>query len=197
MNVENTELNNKTRVYKALIILATVLVVLLGLSYAYFTQSGSNEAGTIGGGAITTFDINLVTPNNGYINAEDLLPILSTEVNELAEVGTFSVVTGNNDKTVTYSISLIDLNISANLRVPAFRWQLINLEDSSRNRSGTFNGVSASNMLVIDNISIPANTTHNYEFRIWIETDGFTPQNQLMNGSFGGRFSIISTLVHE
>ena len=189
-------MEDKSKVIKSLIALAIVLVVLVGISFAYFSSLQNFNAGEVSGGVTTTFDISLNTPNEGYINATDLLPILSTEVSQFAELATFSVVSGNNANIVNYSISLIDLNISNNLRNSAFRWQLISLNDPLQNRSGTFENIPGTRMSVIENILIPANTTHNFEFRIWIETDGVTPQNSMLNGSFSGRFSMVSNMVY-
>ena len=190
------EENNKSTVYKSIIIGLIILVLLVSLSYGFWTLVINNNGTNIGGRGTDRFDIDLITENDGYINASDLVSIEPANIESQSEKGYFKVQTGNNQNMVNYTLSLIDLNVSTNLRVPAFKWALIDLNDNTTVAQGTFHNVSGSQMTIRENVPIAANTTDDYEFRIWIESDG-SNQVGMLNGTFSGRFSIVSSMVYD
>jgi len=190
------ENNNKNKLIKSLVILVILIVVLVGVSFAYFTMT-ANNAGVVGGQVVPSLPIELV--DDGRIQATNLLPILATEINSLAETVNFSVVSTNPLHPINYSISLIEMQITPNLRSNHFRWDIINRDNSNVVASGNFNAANPPRIDLSSNIRVERNvvTTHNYTFRLWIETDGVTPLNELMNGEFSAKLAITAYMVYE
>jgi len=188
--------NNKSTAYKPIVIGILLIILVVSLSYGFWTLVINNNGTNIGGRGTDRFDIDLITENDGYINASDLVSIEPANIESQSEKGYFKVQTGNNQNMVNYTLSLIDLNVSTNLRVPAFKWALIYLNDNTTVAQGTFHNVSGSQMTIRENVPIAANTTDDYEFRIWIESDG-SNQVGMLNGTFSGRFSIVSSMVYD
>ena len=188
--------NNKSTAYKPIVIGILLIILVVSLSYGFWTLVINNNGTNIGGRGTDRFDIDLITENDGYINASDLVSIEPANIESQSEKGYFKVQTGNNQNMVNYTLSLIDLNVSTNLRVPAFKWALIYLNDNTTVAQGTFHNVSGSQMTIRENVPIAANTTDDYEFRIWIESDG-SNQVAMLNGTFSGRVSIVSSMVYD
>lgn len=186
----------KSEAYKILILLSILIPVILGFSYAYFLARINGNQTLINGGITNRFDFELQTNNNGYINATDLIPISSSEVNDLAEVGTFNVVTGNNTNKVIYSISLEELTISDNLKSSKFKWILECTNDSSKTTSGNFMNVSGNSKILFSDKIINANTTDYFRLKLFIEDDG-TNQISMINGHFSAKISATAKLIYE
>lgn len=77
--------------YKFLIMIAVIVPIILSVSYAYFLARVSGDNTVIDGNATNKFDIDLITTNEGYINASDLLPISEDVSKDKAAKGIFSV----------------------------------------------------------------------------------------------------------
>ncbi|UKI29171.1 MAG: hypothetical protein L6V78_02200 [Clostridium sp.] len=97
--------------------IAVIVPIILSVSYAYFLARVSGDNTVIDGNATNKFDIDLITTNEGYINASDLLPISETASADKAAKGIFSVKTGSNDYKINYSLSLTDITLSDNLKI--------------------------------------------------------------------------------
>ena len=182
---ENLKQNNliKISVYSSMFL---IILLIIGFSLAFFTMSEEQRL-RIRGNIQNTFEINLVTPQGAYINASNIEPILSGNINTQALRTNFSVETGNNHHNVNYDLSMKDIEITNNLRTTEFKWRL--LRDNTIVTTGTFASVENNQLIILSNESIAPNTTHQYEFLMWIESQG-QPQNHLLNGTFRGRFSI-------
>ena len=102
--------------YKFLIVIAVLVPIILGITYAYFLANVNGTNRSVTGNTTAKFDIDLVTANDGYINATDLLPITADSASTDAAIGTFSVKTGNNDYKIKYTLYLDDIVISDNLK---------------------------------------------------------------------------------
>jgi len=189
------ENNNKDGVYKSLITLAILVPIILGLSYAFFTNGSQGSPSNVSGVA-DNFIINLVTPTNGYITASNVVLIKASEVATKAEKGTFSVVTGNNQNIVKYSLGLTSLSVSSNLQHVDFKWSLVCINDSTKSVAGTFAGASTAQMTLKEELLIPGNATDEYELFIWLEE---TSQDQLalMGGSFSGKVTLTAAMAYQ
>src|SRR5574344_756193 len=97
--------SKKNKTYQSLIAIAIIVPLLFGISYAYYLAVIKGNSSTIKGTATSNFDINLVTQNDGYITAKDMIPIQTSDIESKSEKGTFSVVAGNNNHKITYSLS--------------------------------------------------------------------------------------------
>lgn len=151
---------NDNVLYKTLIVIAILIPLVIGFSYAYFlTNIKGNKTIISGTTSANDFVLNLITDNSGYINATGLAPIQSIFVESNAAKGMFSVSTidesgtNKNDYPVAYNISLTDITITNGLRDAAFngsfRWSLTceKCADTSNNRSGNFTGLQSQPIL--------------------------------------------------
>src|SRR5574344_1063634 len=185
----------KKKSYKYLIIIAIIIPVLFGISYAYYLAVIKGNNSSVKGTATNTFDINLVTDSGGYITATNMIPIVSDDIANLSNKGVFKVVAGNNEHKVTYSLSLTNISISTNLKVADFKWDLINKDTTTSIASGNFASVS-STLTLASNLTIEANTTTNYELRIYIlETD--SDQTSQMNGTFSAKVTLTADMTYN
>lgn len=187
---------NKSVAYRILVLLAILIPVILGLSYAYFlTQIYGNNT-NISGGITSTFVFDLQTDNDGYINASDLVPISIEEIETLSNVGEFSVVTGNNSNKVVYSISLVNISISNNLKSEDFKWSLECTNDNSKSIEGNFANVSGTSKILLSDLEIESNSTDNYILRLYIEDTGEN-QISMINGTFSAKVAANAKLLYE
>lgn len=187
---------NKSVAYRILVLLAILIPVILGLSYAYFlTQIYGNNT-NISGGITSTFVFDLQTDNDGYINATDLVPISTDEIETLSNVGEFSVIAGNNSNKVIYSISLVNISISNNLKSEDFKWSLECTNDNSKSSSGNFANVSGISKILLSDLEIESNSTDNYILRLYIEDTGEN-QISMINGTFSAKVAANAKLLYE
>lgn len=187
----------KGNAYKLLISIAIIVPIILGISYAYFLAVIKGDNTTANGTATDKFDINLITDDNGYINATNIMPIESTEVATKANQGKFRVQAGANKNAVNYSISLTELSVSTNLQNSSFKWSLECTNDSTKNTSGTFEGASGSSLLLLNSLSLYPSNYDDYIFRIWLENSEDTDQTAMMNGSFSGKITISANMQYN
>ena len=140
-----------------------------------------------------TYDIDLLTENDGYINSKDMLLIKTEDIETKSQKGKFKVVSGNNKNDITYSISLSNITISNNLLSEDFKWTIIKLPQKNTIAQGNFKDVTGNSMTLIKDLEINPNKTDEYELRIWIEE---TEDNQLnlMNKVFSAKISISSEM---
>ena len=180
--------------YKFLIIIAVLVPIILGITYAYFLANVNGTNRSVTGNTTAKFDIDLVTTNDGYINATDLLPITADSASTDAAIGTFSVKTGNNDYKIKYTLYLDDIIISDNLKNSEhLKWELVNKDSNAIIASGNFLNV-ASKLELKNNMTIDSNQTNNYEIRVYIlETN--TNQIELLAGTLKGKISMEADMI--
>ena len=182
--------------YKFLIMIAVIVPIILSVSYAYFLARVSGDNTIIDGNATNKFDIDLITTDNGYINASDMLPISETASADKAAKGIFSVKTGSNDYKINYSLSLTDITLSDNLKSSNdLKWELWSSDTNTKISSGTFKNAS-STLLLKNNIIINKNRTNNYELRIYVlETN--TNQLELLDGTLSAKVTMDAEMINE
>lgn len=182
--------------YKFLIMIAVIVPIILSVSYAYFLAMVSGDNTIIDGNATNKFDIDLITTDNGYINASDMLPISETASADKAAKGIFSVKTGTNDYKINYSLSLTDITLSDNLKSSNdLKWELWSSDTNTKISSGTFKN-APSTLLLKNNIIINKNQTNNYELRIYVlETN--TNQLELLDGTLSAKVTMDAEMINE
>lgn len=182
--------------YKFFIMIAVIVPIILSVSYAYFLARVSGDNTIIDGNATNKFDIDLITTDNGYINASDMLPISETASADKAAKGIFSVKTGSNDYKINYSLSLTDITLSDNLKSSNdLKWELWSSDTNTKISSGTFKNAS-STLLLKNNIIINKNQTNNYELRIYVlETN--TNQLELLDGTLSAKVTMDAEMINE
>ncbi len=187
--MENKDKNNVY--YRLLLIAAIIIPVIIGFSYAYFLAvvQGTEDPTTIQGTVIDDLIFDLQTENNGYINATGIFPLNQDEVDTNASRGVFKVVTGDNAYGVTYTLSLTDISLPAELKNEYFKWRLIctSCQDTSKNAEGNFASVTTTLTDLKTNIFIPANSSDTYNLLIWLDNASNVDQTSAMNKSFSAK----------
>jgi len=184
---------DKTNFYKLWIAIVICTCIFTGLSFAYFSATIPTNT-IVAGEKASDMDISLITPEEGYINVTGMQLIYDHEIEEKAAKSTFKVVTGNNDYAINYSISFVELVISENLQSTDFKWNLICLNDPSKNRQGTFAYASGNTFLLNEGLVIAPDSADEYELLIWLQESGVN-QLELLNGSFRGKLSITAGMT--
>lgn len=181
--------------YKLLIMIAVIIPIVLSVSYAYFLAKVSGDSTVVDGTATSKFNIDLVTSNDGYINATDMLPITEASSAEKAAKGTFAVKTGGNDYKINYSLSLTNIEISDNIKASDdLKWELWSTDNNTKLSSGTFKNATTS-LTLKDNIVIDSNSVNNYELRIYLlETN--TNQISLLNGTLSVKVTMNAEMIN-
>ena len=172
---------NDNVLYKTLIVIAILIPLVIGFSYAYFlTNIKVNKTIISGTTSANDFVLNLITDNSGYINATGLAPIQSIFVESNAAKGMFSVSTidesgtNKNDYPVAYNISLTNISITDVLRdavKDSFKWSLTceTCADTSNNRSGNFTGLKSKPILSTST----SNGLTTYKYSEYVLADDF------------------------
>ena len=186
--MENKDKNNVY--YRLLLIAAIIIPVIIGFSYAYFLAvvQGTEDPTTIQGTVIDDLIFDLQTENNGYINATGIFPLNQDEVDANASRGTFTVVSGNNAYSITYTLSLTDISIPTELKNQYFKWRLVctSCIDTSKNAEGNFANATTELTLKTDNL-IAANSSDTYDLLIWLDNASNVDQTSTMNKSFSAK----------
>jgi hypothetical protein len=191
------ENSKKSKSYKLLITLSIIIPLLFGISYAYFLAVIKGDNTTVTGQAANSFDINLITDDDGYITATNIFPIDATAVSTKAQKGKFRVQAGANTNVVNYSISFTELSVSSNLQNSSFKWSLTCTNDDTKNISGTFENASGSTMLLLNGLSLYPSNYDDYVLRIWLQNDDDVDQTSMMNGSFTGKITIAANMQYD
>ena len=202
------------KVYVIAIIL-TIILLLIGSSYAVIYQiyvkgtdtgisgtSASYFEGMQGMSAPVQMMMFSIPGSNAqikletteYIESNNLLLIKSSEVEDKSQKSRFRVTNEEYNNILTYSISLTELNISTNLQVEDFKWQLFDYNNSVIVASGNFSNISTDSLILANNININTRTAHQYELWLWIEEIDLD-QRYLLNGSFSGKIKIEAVLA--
>ena len=201
--------DKKTIFYKLIIATAIIIPVIIGISYAYFLAiiKGNETSTTISGTAVKVLNFDLVTENNGYINAEEIIPIPNENAKREATLGRFTISTvapsgkDSNAYNVSYSITLSEITMTSALAsaVSDLKWSLTCVSsncknDATKNVSGSLSGISNSEKVLVSNLIIAPETTDAYELRIWI-TETTSNQISLMNQSFSAKVKATGEFV--
>lgn len=171
--MDNNKKNNT--LYKSLIVIAILIPMVIGFSYAYFLTNIRGNKTTISGAASSSeFTFNLITDNDGYINqtGEKSLTIIKPKfVETQAAKGMFSVSTVNttgsqNEYPIAFNVSLTNITITNGLRDAvknSFRWSITceTCADTSNNASGSFSGLK--NLTPTGTTTTDGITTYTYD----------------------------------
>ncbi len=203
---------NKRKVVISLIIIVVAILLISGVSFAYFQLNIKGEDAGITGYTGSVFpqsadgptiknyylsgiEVSLETKENGFINSSSINLIKQHEISNKAEKSHFIVVNRDYNNQVKYSVSLAELAISPNLQDEDFKWQLVKFGTDSEIASGNFQNAKEDVLKITDEIILNPRTAHEYELRLWIE-ETEKIQNHLLEGSFDGKISISVSVVN-
>ena len=198
-------ISNKKLLLSALILVSSIVIIGLSLTYAYFetTYTGSEN---VTGNKAAVLNVTTTLDSNTAINAQELSLINSGEVESKAKKFTFSV-TNNSTSTVKakYTVNLSNYSITKNLQSKYFKWKLVvNNGGTSKTFQGTFengtepngndktvqNNLSKELIKDAEGVELAVGATNNLTFYVWLENDAGVNQLYLTNGSFSGKLSV-------
>lgn len=161
------------------VLVMTIVLVIVGVSYAYFsTTTNSNEQ------VVKSGVLEITYQNSQNITATEIVPTTEEE----ADVHQFTVTnTGTLD--TTYSISMTNISLqkgnnpttSSNLNWALYETNSNYVEDNLLQK-GTFSpesnySLGNSNYIIISDLSIPASESQSYILKVWLQETG-APQNE-------------------
>ena len=195
--MENKE--KKNLYYRLLIISAIIIPVIIGFSYAYFlavVKIKDDKPTTIEGTVITQFLFELQTENDGYITANNLIPLTTDQISEYAEEGYFKVVTGANPYNVNYELSLTDISLPSELKNAYFKWRLVctSCADTTQNAEGTFANVTGTDMVLKSDLVIAPSSEESYKLMICLQESN-NSQLGTMSKTFSAKVKAVGEFV--
>ena len=193
-NVDKTSIDkSKKRItLSALIIVMSVIIIGVSMSYAYFINTVEevnvgNQGTTVTSGELT---MNFTTVDDKYINATSASLIDDADVTTEGDYTSFSVTlpSTSDANSATYSLYLTDLTITDNFKSEYVKWALYNADGTSVISSGNFTtATTGTNMTLQDGILITSGQTTAYRLYIWLSNDSNTNQIELLNGSLSAK----------
>ncbi len=184
--IENVK-SNKKKITSIIVLIIIILLTLLliGLAYAYFSDTKEVTQN------ITSRLLNIEFEDGEIIRASDLKPLVEKEIEDNATTITFSVVSKDVD-VVYYDISISDIEAQLGLKNTCFKWRLYETTNNENTllNEGDFNGVDKEKVMVKDQLIDPkTQEKKSYKLQIWLsETE--EDQSELMGLTFKGKVSI-------
>ena len=164
-----------------------IMLCLFGTSYAYYTISAASTEYTASGAA----DVVVTYSQSAYINTSVAYPIAEDEAPDLAFKSKFTVKSPSGYSTAI-KISLVDIYMDSQLRNSCFVIQLYENDTLLTTKTGSNIGGNSSIVLKAMT-AITANTTYNYELRVWL-ADINASQADMMGRKLAGRIEVESAI---
>lgn len=208
----DTNKEMKNHVLKIVILVLSIVTIGISMTYAFYTAKISGNA-QIDDINAAKFNVTSTLENASAISNSAMNLIDASEIATKSDKVEFSVT---NDATSTvsgqYFVSLFNVRISKNLYSEYFKWQLVRKTSLGESiiDSGDFQNVErvdtpisgeADNVettvkdFTLNNVAleIPAGTTDNLVFRMWLENDEVANQVDLTNGTFKGQLKVTAS----
>jgi len=174
---------NKKKITIITISVLMMIVVVIGVSYAYFSAGETSEIETVDAGTVT------YTLTEGEIlNANHLSPINDADATGSGSAS-LSFSAKNTGTLPSYvKIGLTDIQITDNLKNTYFKWALYDTDTNKKIETGDFEGVE-SEITLTKNILFEPEDVKNYTIYIWVSNNG-KDQSAMMDGTFTGKIVI-------
>lgn len=188
--MENVDNSKKRITLAALIIVVSVIIIGMSLSYAYYVNTIQEVRPENQGVNITSGELTMNLTTSEYIAANSASLINDADVTRDADYTSFSVTLPSDADadSATYSLYLTELTITDNLKSKYVKWALYNADGTSMITSGDFqNANSGTNLTLQDGISIAKGKTNSYRLYIWLSNDPDVNQISLLNGSLSAK----------
>lgn len=186
----NTDNSKKRILLGSLIIVVSIVIIGLSLSYAYYLNTVQEVNPDNQGTNITSGELTMNFTTTQYINANSAGLINDTDVVTEGDYTSFSVTLPSNADaaSATYNLYLTELTITDNLKSKYVKWALYNADGTSMITSGDFSGAtSGTNLTLQSNITINKGETNSYRLYIWLSNDPDVNQTSLLNGSLSAK----------
>ena len=188
--MENVDNSKKRITLAALIIVVSVIIIGMSLSYAYYVNTIQEVRPENQGVNITSGELTMNLTTSEYIAANSASLINDADVTRDADYTSFSVTLPSDADadSATYSLYLTELTITDNLKSKYVKWALYNADGTSMITSGDFqNANRGTNLTLQDGISIAKGETNSYRLYIWLSNDPDVNQISLLNSSLSAK----------
>lgn len=202
-NAENTK---KRIMLGSLIIVVSIIIIGISLSYAYFVNTVQEVNPENQGANITSGELTMNFSTSQYINAANAGLVNDANVLTDANYTAFSITLPSDASasSANYSIYLTEIKMTQNFKSGYVKWALYNAENISI-ASGTFNDAvlasadngdgtyNAENIVIEDALTINKGDTTSYRLYIWLSNDPSVNQIDLLNGSLSAKVGFRAT----
>lgn len=181
--------------FKKILIVLTItftiiLGIMMGVSYAWYSYS--NAESNVSGSTINETPTTIFSQTE-YIKSNYTTPIYDEDRYTYANKNSFTITLDKDiqDYELAISIFLSNINMSEELKVPNYKYEL--LQDGVMVASGDFSNIGTSTTFVLlPTTLLNPNTypkTYTYELYIWLSEDE-SNQNYLMDKKFGAKINV-------
>lgn len=168
-----------TGVFYAVVGVATLVVAIIGATFAYFSASATNDTdvkGTTASGASLGIAITKVSDE---ATAKNMIPMLSTDLQKgVTGTDSKSCIDANNNTvcqvykvTVTNGSGDIGINVKGTMNLTStaknMKWQV--LTDATTVNADATTTVQGAVGTIVDNQALTASGTHDFYLVIWLD----------------------------
>lgn len=205
--MENNVDNSKKRVILgSLIIVVSIVIIGLSLSYAYYINTiretnADNQGASLTSGNLSmdfTTSQNIKATSASLINDADIL----SEENNNYTAFSISFADDNTVSEATYNIYLTDISMTENFKSSYVKWALYRANNtlvtqgdfSNVTLNGTGSGTHNASDITLASESITSvEGTKSYKLYIWLSNDPDNNQISLLNGSLSAKVGFRAT----
>ena len=205
--MENNVDNSKKRVILgSLIIVVSIVIIGLSLSYAYYINTiretnADNQGASLTSGNLSmdfTTSQNIKATSASLINDADIL----SEENNNYTAFSISFADDNTVSEATYNIYLTDISMTENFKSSYVKWALYRANNtlvtqgdfSNVTLNGTGSGTHNASDITLASESITSvEGTKSYKLYIWLSNDPDYNQISLLNGSLSAKVGFRAT----
>ena len=205
--MENNVDNSKKRVILgSLIIVVSIVIIGLSLSYAYYVNTiretnADNQGASLTSGNLSmdfTTSQNIKATSASLINDADIL----SEENNNYTAFSISFAEDNTESEATYNIYLTDISMTENFKSSYVKWALYRANNtlvtqgdfSNVTLNGTGSGTHNASDITLASESITSvEGTKSYKLYIWLSNDPDNNQISLLNGSLSAKVGFRAT----
>lgn len=190
------EINNKPNKFHIAIFISLWLLLIGGLSYAYFSVAFNNDEKTTT--QVVSGQLAIDFETDEYIDNDSMWPIDDDNIFTNGDKSTFSIKRSqtNTVNNVYYDIWLDEIVISDNYKSADIKWKLFDEAEPTASSTpvswGSFANIGnrTSLQLTSQKISLPEGVTHNYSLYIWINNSNVNNYEELQGGSIEGKIKV-------
>ena len=205
--MENNVDNSKKRVILgSLIIVVSIVIIGLSLSYAYYINTIRETNADNQGASLTSGNLSMDFTTSQNINATSAslindADILSEENNNYTAFS-ISFADDNTVSEATYNIYLTDISMTENFKSSYVKWALYRANNtlvtqgdfSNVTLNGTGSGTHNASDITLASESITSvEGTKSYKLYIWLSNDPDNNQISLLNGSLSAKVGFRAT----
>ncbi len=174
--------NNKKKVSILICAIVLVLILIVGITYAYLSSHNKVDDRTTQAGTLL---ISYEDDNLNSIRLDNIQPIYDKDIKEKASKISFKV---NNIGTAKayVDINITDISLPPELADLEFKWALYSGEEKISN--GNFRNVLDNKLLLTNNQEITSSKS--YELYIWI-SENELDQSDMMEKTFSAKITVV------